>query len=84
MTVTPTENDLHNLIAGVVRRKIGPLAPATRIQDALGIDSLDVLRLLAAAEERYGVHASDDDLMRLRTYGDLLSLLGIEAEEPAS
>jgi acyl carrier protein len=84
MTVTPTERDLHELIARVVRRDISPLTPETRIQDALGIDSLDVLRLLAAAEDRYGIRISDEDLVALRSYGDLQRLLGIGAEEPVS
>ena len=84
MTVTPTESDLRKLIASVARRETGPLRPETRIQDALAIDSLDVLRLLAAAEERYGVQITDEELVKLRTYGDLLILFGIESEDPVS
>lgn len=84
MTVIPTDRDLQNLIAGVVRREIGPLAPETRLQDALCIDSIDVLRLVAAAEERYGIRIADEEMVALRCYGDLLGLLGIEAGEPVS
>ena len=84
MTITPTDSDLRQLIAGVVGREIGPLAPETSLQDALCIDSLDVLRLLAAAERRYGIYISDEEMIELRRYGDLLRLLGIEAGEPVS
>jgi acyl carrier protein len=83
MTVRATEADLRNLITAVVRREIGPLTPETRLEDALGIDSLDVLRLLAAAEERYDMRITDEQLLRLRTYGDLLELLRIETAETA-
>ena len=83
MTIAPTDGDLRQLIAGIVRREIGPLTPETNLQDALCIDSLDVLRLLAAAERRYGIYISDEEMVELRCYGDLLSLLGIEAGEPA-
>lgn len=81
MTVTPTDSDLRQLIASIVRREIGPLTPETNLQDALCIDSLDVLRLLAAAERRYGVYITDEEMVERRCYGDLLVLLDIEAEE---
>ncbi|MCK5275090.1 MAG: acyl carrier protein [Alphaproteobacteria bacterium] len=84
MTITPTDSDLRQLIASTVRREIGPLTPETNLQDALYIDSLDVLRLLAAAERRYGIYITDEEMVELRCYGDLLELLGIEAGEPVS
>jgi acyl carrier protein len=84
MTVKPTESDLRQLIAGVVNREIGPLTPETNLQDALCIDSIDVLRLLAAAEQRYGIHIADEEMVELRCYGDLLGLLGIRTPEPVS
>jgi acyl carrier protein len=84
MTITPTDCDLRQLIASTVRREIGPLTPETNLQDALCIDSLDVLRLLAAAEKRYGIYVTDEEMVALRCYGDLLGLLGIEALEPVS
>lgn len=84
MTAMPTDSDLRQLIAGVVRREIGPLTPETSLQDALCIDSLDVLRLLAAAERRYGIYITDEEMIELRCYGDLLGLLGIEAGELVS
>lgn len=84
MTITPTDSDLRQLIACTVRREIGPLTPETSLQDALCIDSLDVLRLLAAAERRYGIYITDEEMVELRCYGDLLGLLGIEAGEPVS
>jgi acyl carrier protein len=84
MSVTPTAGDLRNLMVGIVNREIGPLAPETNLQDALGIDSLDVLRLLVAAEKRYGIYVTDEQMAELNCYGDLLRLLGIEAGEPVS
>jgi acyl carrier protein len=84
MTVTPTNNDLRNLIASIVNREIGPLTPETSLRDALGVDSLDVLRLLVAAEKRYGIYVTDQEMAELHCYGDLVRLLGIEAGEPVS
>ncbi len=84
MTITPTESDLRQLIASTVNRKIGPLTPETDLRDALCIDSLDVLNLLAAAEQRYDIHVADEEMIELRCYGDLLGLLGIAVEELVS
>jgi acyl carrier protein len=81
MTVQPTDSDLQRLIAHVVRRKIGPLHPDTRLQDTLCIDSIDVLDILAAAEQRYGVYFTDQQMVELRCYGDLLAMLDIRLEE---
>lgn len=84
MTITPTDSDLRQLIASTVNREIGPLTPETNLQDALCIDSLDVLQLLAAAEQRYRIHVTDEEMVELRNYGDLLGLLGITVEESVS
>jgi acyl carrier protein len=84
MTVTPTDSDLRQLVASIADREIGPLTPDTSLQDALCIDSLDVLRLLAAAEQRYGIYITDEEMVELRCYGDLLGLLDIEAAELVS
>ncbi len=84
MTITPADNDLRKLIASTLNREIGSLTPETNLRDTLCIDSLDVLRLLAAAEQRYGIHVTDEEMVELRCYGDLLGLLGISVEEPVS
>ena len=84
MTVTPTNSDLRNLIASTVNREIGHLDPETSLRDALCIDSLDVLRLLVAAEKRYGIYVTDKQMAELHCYSDLLKVLGIEAGEPVS
>jgi acyl carrier protein len=60
------------------------LHPESRLQDTLCIDSIDVLDILAASEQRYGVYFTDQQMVELRCYGDLLALLGIEVEEPVS
>ena len=60
------------------------VAPETSLRDALGVDSLDVLRLLVAAEKRYGIYVTDQEMAELHCYGDLVRLLGIEAGEPVS
>jgi len=43
----------------------------TNILDDLGADSLDVVELLMAIEENFGVTIPDDDINDIKTVGDL-------------
>ncbi|MGM9637813.1 MAG: acyl carrier protein [Eubacteriales bacterium] len=37
----------------------------------LGADSLDIVELLMAVEEKYGYYVPDDELIKMHTVGDL-------------
>ncbi|MGM9681835.1 MAG: acyl carrier protein [Eubacteriales bacterium] len=37
----------------------------------LGADSLDIVELLMAVEEKYGYYVPDDELIKMNTVGDL-------------
>ena len=39
--------------------------------EELGADSLDVVEMLAAFEDEFGIHIPDDDVVALRTFGDI-------------
>lgn len=46
----------------------------------LGADSLDIVELVMAAEEEFGIEIEDDDAQKAKTLGDLVSL--IESKMP--
>jgi acyl carrier protein len=46
-----------------------------RFIEDLGADSLDVVELLLAAEEEFNVEISDDDAIKLQTFGDAAAYL---------
>ena len=60
----------------------------TVIRQGLGLDSLQVTELLFEIEERLNVKIADEEAMKLRTVGDLITLveskLAGRAEKPAS
>ena len=48
---------------------------ASRFQEDLGADSLDIVELLMEIEEEFGVNISDDESERLRTVGDAVKFI---------
>ncbi|MBR6311862.1 MAG: acyl carrier protein [Oscillospiraceae bacterium] len=47
------------------------LTPDTDIVEDLGADSLDVMEMLMALEEEYGILVVDDDVSELRTMREI-------------
>jgi len=47
----------------------------TVIREGLGLDSLQIVELLFEIEERLGVKIADDEATKLRTVGDLITLI---------
>ena len=47
----------------------------TVIREGLGLDSLQLTELLFEIEERLGARIADDEAMKLRTVGDLITLI---------
>ena len=46
-----------------------------KIQEDLGADSLDVIEIVMAVEERFGVCVGDDEAEKVSTVGDLIDTL---------
>jgi len=43
--------------------------------DDLGADSLDIVELVMAMEEEFGIEISEDDSEKLQTFGDVVAYL---------
>lgn len=68
----------EKLIAIVKEEKTVPdelLRPETPLAEA-GIDSLDALTILFAIEEQFGISIPDDEARAVRTFGDLIDIIG--------
>jgi acyl carrier protein len=48
---------------------------ASRFQEDLGADSLDIVELLMEIEEEFGVNISDDESERFKTVGDAIAFI---------
>ena len=52
------------------------VSAASRFQEDLGADSLDIVELLMEIEEEFGTSISDEDSERLKTVGDAIKFIG--------
>jgi len=58
-----------------LNKKPDQVATTARIKEDLGADSLDVVEILMAIEDKYGVQVPDEDVMKVKTVGDVISLV---------
>ena len=49
--------------------------PDAAFIDDLGADSLDIVELIMAMEDNFGIDISDDDLMKIRTVQDIIDYI---------
>jgi acyl carrier protein len=59
-------------VAGVDR---GQITPGKSFSDDLGIDSLTMVDVVVAAEDRFGLLIPDDEWSRFQTVGDVVNHL---------
>ena len=61
-----------NEIAGV---PAGDVTPGKSFLDDLDVDSLSMVEIATAAEDKFGIRIPDDDLKGLKTVGDAVSYI---------
>ncbi len=76
-TVKPGESDLREVIGKVAGRDVSALRRQDDLRQVLGLDGLDLIRVIVTAEEIFGLTVDDDGLVRLASYGDLLDAFGL-------
>ena len=78
------EEELIDLIAQEALIDRAKLKPEMTLE-AIGIDSVDVVSVLFALEEKYGVRVETDELSKDQTLGDVIALVEtkISAKETA-
>ncbi len=55
------------------------LSPEANLLDDLGADSLDVVELVMALEEEFGIEVPDDDVENIRTIRDIVKYIEARA-----
>ncbi len=76
-TVKPGESELREVIGKVAGRDVAALRKQDDLREVLGLDGLDLIRIVVTAEEIFGLTVDDDWLVRLTSYGDLLDAFGL-------
>ena len=59
------------------------VVPETNLLDDLGADSLDVVELVMALEEEFGIEVPDDDVENIRTVKDVAEYIAARTEAAA-
>jgi acyl carrier protein len=66
---------LADVLAEVARVEPEDVTPEARFGDDLGIDSLTMVEVVVAVEDRFGLVVPDDDWARFVTLGDAVAYL---------
>lgn len=74
MSSTLTEPALRTLVSEIAQRDVSTADVDADLMEALDVDSLTALRVLAAVEKRFGVRIPDEQLSKTRTIRQLLAL----------
>jgi len=79
MTAQPT---MTETLAGIIRR-FAPkthsemqLTPATHLVNDAGIDSPRMIDIVLEVEDRFGIVVDDEEVQKVRTFGELVALVG--------
>ena len=67
--------EIAELLAGAARIDRAEVTRDQRLRDDLGLDSLAMIDLVVAAEDRFGMRVPDEEVDRLRTVGDLVDYI---------
>ena len=68
------EQTIKNIVMGIVHCDEATLTPQTTWKD-LDADSLDLVQMLVALEDIYGIEISDEDAETLANFGDMVSYI---------
>lgn len=69
------EERVKNIIVDQLGVETNTVKPDAKFIDDLGADSLDIVELVMAMEEEFGLEISDDDAEKIRTVQDVVKYI---------
>ena len=70
-----SEDKVKEIIAKELEVDVKNLTPEAKFIEDLGADSLDIVELVMALEEEFGLDIPDEDADKLKTVGDAMKYL---------
>lgn len=74
-----SEDRVKEIIAKELEVEVKQLAPEAKFIEDLGADSLDIVELVMALEEEFGLDIPDEEADKLKTVGDAMNYLKAHA-----
>ena len=71
--MSATEDRVAEIIVEQLGITRGEIVPEASFIDDLGADSLDIVELVMAMEEKFDIEIPDDDAEKIQTIGDAFS-----------
>ena len=69
------EQKIIELIADKLNKKVEDIKMETRLVEDLGADSLDVVELIMAFEDEFGIALPDEDVAKLKTIENIVTYI---------
>ena len=73
--MTDTLNEVKDIIVELLNVDPGKVTPEARFREELEADSLDLVELIMAFEDKFGGEISDDDAQKITTVGDAVKYI---------
>lgn len=70
-----SEDRVKEIVAKELEVDVKQLTPEAKFIEDLGADSLDIVELVMALEEEFGLDIPDEDADKLKTVGDAMNYL---------
>jgi acyl carrier protein len=74
-----SEDRVKEIIAKELEVGVQQLAPEAKFIEDLGADSLDIVELVMALEEEFGLDIPDEDAEKMKSVGDAMNYLKAHA-----
>jgi acyl carrier protein len=74
-SATEIQADLAAIVEDIAGVAADDVQPDKSFVDDLDVDSLSMVEIVVAAEEKFGVRIPDDEVKNLKTVGDAVSFI---------
>ena len=69
------KEEIKKIIAKQLRIDASKISDSSNLLDDLGVDSLEMIEVVMAIEERFGLSVPDEDLVKLKTVDDAVAYI---------
>ena len=73
--MSDTLNEVKAIIKDLLGADDDKITPEARFREDLEADSLDLVELIMAFEDKFGAEISDDDAQKITTVGDVVKYI---------